>query len=135
MVRSGPYAGIVTKETTARDTESLWTAMKRYTTSRDIVLSFHAFPAGYLFTTARPAVPLLWTAAWDGMGLPELTDAELASMDTSATRPTIVLRNTRPTLAVRQRLYDPAADRLARFVDQNYATFAEGAGWQLAKPR
>jgi hypothetical protein len=135
LVRTGPYAGIITTRLSKVQTEALWSTMKRETTSADILLSYHAFPAGYLFSPARPAVPLLWTTAWDGMHMRELTDLELQSMSSPATRPTVVLRSDRMTAVARARLYDPSIDRLEKFIDKNYRWVVQSEQWRLGRPR
>lgn len=65
QVTSGPYAGLWTLKDTAQASAELETTVKRYVLPGDRVMFFDDFPAGYLYTTARPAVNTLWLSRSD----------------------------------------------------------------------
>jgi len=59
-IDSGPFRGIRTSEAHASLIEDLQRDLRRFTVAQDRILFFDSFPAGYLFTSLRPAAKSVW---------------------------------------------------------------------------
>lgn len=139
MVRRGPQAGLLTTAPMAGDSEALWDAMQRLTTSSTRVLAYHGLPAAYLYTSGTPAIAQLWLANWDAMGDAPLTRDAIAEMSQPGHAPDIVVQNLGfPSLWVLSfnavARYDPARDAVEAYVEKGYRQVVRGDRWRILAP-
>lgn len=137
MVRSGPYAGLITTAENARDIEGLGAALSRYG-AQDRLLAYNVLPAAYLFTPAAPALPAVWVSPWDATA-PEFASAWLGEL--KANPPTVVVKNLGwPDRATFLQFldptnYDPRRERIEAWVEANYRVAARGKHWAVLVPK
>ncbi|MDO8964169.1 MAG: hypothetical protein Q7W30_06715 [Coriobacteriia bacterium] len=139
-VKTGPHAGLITTSGNAAATESLWATMRTASGPQDRVLSYQGFPAGYLYTSATPSLPFLWQQPYDAMGAPSVVTDDLRLLADPAHRPTVIIRNLGlpgEMVFVTQNpsRYDPKADRVEAFVQENYRVSARGPLWEVLVPK
>jgi len=138
IVKSGPHAGLVTTPENAAGSEALWTALKERSSSDDRLLCYHGFPAGYLYTAAKPSVPQLWLQPAEA-GSSANAASILRTVEQTENAPTIVIRNLgwpNSWVFAQQNpsQYDPARDALDAFVRNGYRIEQQDRYWQLATP-
>lgn len=138
-VSVGPHAGLRTTDQTASDTEALWEALQRHSSTDSRVFAFHGLPAAYLYTSATPSTRMLWSISYDALGVAEPSDAILRELKDPATAPDLVVRNLgwpNPQVLAQNATsgYDPATDRVARHVAENFRVVEQGVAWELLAP-
>jgi hypothetical protein len=90
-VASGPYRGIRTTPERAVFAVELEADLRAASRPGDRVLFFDDLPAGYLFTSMRPATNAVWLSRLDNRGAN--AGATLAYYERSGAPPTVVVRN------------------------------------------